>query len=52
MLLCCNYAAYILNSIIKGPDGMAEWVERLSPVLVDRGISTDAFETWSSQTNE
>ena len=34
-----------------GWDGMAAWLERPSPVLVDRGIWTQGFESWLSQTN-
>ena len=30
---------------------MVEWVERLSPVLVGRGIRTHGFESGSIQTN-
>ena len=34
------------------PDGTAEWVENLSHVLTDRGIRTDGFKFWLSQTND
>ena len=34
------------------PDGMVEWAERLSPVLVDCGMRTHGFEPWLSQTND
>ena len=31
---------------------MAEWVERLSPILVDYGIPTHKFKFMSSQIND
>ena len=33
-------------------DGMAEWVERPSPALVDHEITTCAFKPWPSQNHD
>ena len=53
--LCTNRMLYLFSHIhiySHRSDGIDEWVEGPSPNLVHRGIQTDAFEPWSSQTND